>query len=400
VGALAGFDRVISFDMGGTSTDVSLLDGELGTTNEAEIAGLPVAVPVLDIHTVGAGGGSIARFDRAGALRVGPESAGADPGPIAYGKGESPTITDAHLVLGRLPAAGLLGGSFPLDAARARRGLERAKGPMRTVESFARGILDVANATMEKAIRVISIERGHDPRDYALIAFGGAGGLHACELAAALDIPRVVIPQLPGGLSALGILRADVIRDFSRTVRVVAGTGATEKATSRAFAHLERAARQAMHAEGFRAGNLSALRLFDLRYSGQAYELTIPAGKGFVAAFHRAHEQRYGYSDPARPVEIVNVRLRMVGGVSRPALPRLRRGENARAAVTGKQPAYISGAWRSIAIYNREKLRAGSRFSGPATVAEYSATTFLPPGWRGRVDDYGNLILQPAERTR
>ncbi|MBI3406631.1 MAG: hydantoinase/oxoprolinase family protein, partial [Acidobacteria bacterium] len=194
VAQCSGFQRIISFDMGGTSTDVSLLEGELRTTNEASVAELPVAVPVLDIHTVGAGGGSIARFDRAGALRVGPESAGADPGPICYGRGELPTVTDAHLILGRLNESGLLGGQFRLDEARTqkwmRHALSEAPRSLRFVHEFAQGIVDVANATMEKAIRVVSIERGYDPRDYSLVAFGGAGGLHACDLAVALEMPR------------------------------------------------------------------------------------------------------------------------------------------------------------------------------------------------------------------
>ncbi len=238
--ALAGYDRVITFDMGGTSTDVSLVSGDLNVTTESHVAGMPVAVPMLEIHTVGAGGGSIARFDEAGALRVGPESAGADPGPICYGRGEQPTVTDAHLVLGRLAPEGLLGGGFPLDEARARRYMEQARGPVRSIEEFAMGILAVANTTMEKAIRVISIERGHDPRDYTLVAFGGAGGLHACQLAAALGLPRVLVPKFAGGLSALGILAADVVKDFSRTVRMeVPSRGAVRLALARAFAGIE-----------------------------------------------------------------------------------------------------------------------------------------------------------------
>src|ERR1700692_2163447 len=219
---LARLDTCISFDMGGTSTDVALHTGELRTTSEAIVAELPVAVPMLEIHTVGAGGGSIARFDEGGALRVGPESAGALPGPVCYGRGMNPTVTDAHAVLGHLGGAGLLGGSFSLDIPRARaqmqKVLKQSGSRFRTVEAFAQGIIAVANAVMEKAIRVISVERGHDPRDYTLIAFGGAGGLHACDLAAALEMRGVLIPVFPGGLSALGILQANVVKEFSRTV--------------------------------------------------------------------------------------------------------------------------------------------------------------------------------------
>ncbi|MGE5322363.1 MAG: hydantoinase/oxoprolinase family protein, partial [Actinomycetota bacterium] len=221
VSARSGFTRLITFDMGGTSTDVALVDGRPSTTNEAEVAGLPVRVPVLDIHTVGAGGGSLARFDAGGALRVGPESAGADPGPICYGKGELPTVTDANLLLGRLPADQFLGGEFRLDVERTRSIVERwlkQQGSRLSAQEFAAGVVRVVNANMEKALRVVSIERGYDPRQFALAAFGGAGAMHACELAKSLRIPRVIVPVYPGALSALGILISDVVKDHSRTV--------------------------------------------------------------------------------------------------------------------------------------------------------------------------------------
>ena len=217
----SGFERIIAFDMGGTSTDVSLVEGAITTASHAEIAGLPIGVPMLDIHTVGAGGGSLARFDAAGVLRVGPESAGADPGPICYGRGTQPTVTDANLLLGRLQPARFLGGDFTLDLERTRRITREWLKQQRTtltIEKFAAGVIRVINATMEKAIRVVSIERGRDPRDYALVAFGGAGGLHACALAEALSIPHVIVPALPGALSALGILASNVVKDYSRTV--------------------------------------------------------------------------------------------------------------------------------------------------------------------------------------
>src|SRR5437016_9824035 len=221
VAARSGFERIITFDMGGTSTDVALVDGSLATTNEAEVAGLPVRVPILDIHTVGAGGGSLARFDAGGALRVGPESAGADPGPICYGKGERPTVTDANLLLGRLPADQFLGGDFQLDLPRTQKIVAqwlKDNNSKLTPEEFAAGVVRVVNANMEKAIRVVSIERGYDPRQFSLAAFGGAGAMHACELAQALRIPKVIVPACPGALSALGILISDVVKDHSRTV--------------------------------------------------------------------------------------------------------------------------------------------------------------------------------------
>jgi N-methylhydantoinase A len=396
----AGFHRIIGFDMGGTSTDVALIEDALRTTNESTIAGLPVSVPVLDIHTVGAGGGSIARFDRAGALRVGPESAGADPGPICYGRAERPTVTDAHLVLGHLAPEGLLGGEFPLDEPRTRRLMERSCGPIRSIEEFAQGILDVADATMEKAIRVISVERGYDPRDYTLVAFGGAGGLHACGLSAALGMPRVVVPKFPGALSALGILRADVVKDFSQTVLLpAASVRAVAAPLRRAFARMEALGRREMVREGFSQGTVRTERLLDMRYIGQAYELTVSATGDFLKTFHRAHERRYGYADPARAAEVVNVRARFIGTTRKPELRRSHAArKDASAALVGRRRAVFRGRPLVTPVYDRARLHAGARFSGPAIVAEYSATTVLPPGWRARVDAFENLILEPVRR--
>jgi N-methylhydantoinase A len=404
VAGLAGFDRIITFDMGGTSTDVALMDARrrdsLGTTSETVISGVPVAVPMLDIHTVGAGGGSLARFDRAGALRVGPESAGADPGPICYGQGEKPTVTDANLLLGRIPKQGLLGGALELDTARTLRWMDRARGAMRSVEQFAQGILDVANSVMEKAIRAISVERGHDPRDYTLVAFGGAGALHACDLAAALEIPRVLVPCLPGALSALGILRADVAKDFSHTIRLEVQNASQVRGKLRPeFAVLERKGREQMRAEGFARDSVSIDRTLDVRYIGQSYELKVPFTGDFVAAFHRAHERRFGYCDRNRSCEVVNVRARFTGSVPKPGLRKLRArsSKDARAIVApGEKSAAIFSGRNSPAIYDRTQLQAGNRIPGPAIVTEYSATTVIPPKWTGRVDSFGNIILEPS----
>lgn len=399
VAADAGFDRIIGFDMGGTSTDVSLIEGALPTTNESVVADLPIAVPMLEIHTVGAGGGSIARVDRGGALRVGPESAGADPGPICYGRGEQPTVTDAHLILGRLGSEGLLGGDFRLDPARTRNFMDKflrgAQG-IASVEKLAQGVLDVVEATMEKAIRVISIERGRDPRDYTLVAFGGAGGLHACSLADALSIPRVLVPKFPGALSALGILRADVVKDFSRTVaaRVNAASNSNDL-LRRAFAELEREGARAMRAEGFSPRHIRIERSFDLRYVGQAYELNIPAGGDLPRKFHHEHERRYGYSDAKRPIEVVNVRAKFIGAAPRLNWPRHKPGlPNASHAIATNRRVFFEARPLRARIYVREKLRSGNGLRGPAIVAEYSATTVVPPGWQGRVDEFENLILR------
>jgi N-methylhydantoinase A len=392
----AGFARVIAFDMGGTSTDVALLDGPLRTTNEAEVAGLPVSVPMLDIHTVGAGGGSLARFDRGGALRVGPESAGADPGPICYGRGTLPTVTDAHLVLGRIVPEGFLGGEFRLDLQRAREWLGRARGAMKTIGQFAQGILDVVETNMEKAIRVISVERGYDPRDYTLVAFGGAGGLHACGLAAALEMPRVLIPKFPGGLSALGILRADVVKDFSKTVLLALQSLRYAKSVlQKEFRPIDSRAMADLRQEGFASQQIRIERLLDTRYVGQAYELTVSANGNFAAAFHRAHEKRYGYCDAARPVEIVNIRVRAIGSTPKPALPKIpHAGADSGAALMREREVFFGGQEINTRVYDRARLRAGNRFRGPAIVTEYSATTVVLPGWRVRVDDYGNLLME------
>ncbi|HUJ30007.1 MAG TPA: hydantoinase/oxoprolinase family protein [Candidatus Acidoferrum sp.] len=401
VAADAGYDHVISFDMGGTSTDVALIERALRTTNESVIAGLPIAVPMLEIHTVGAGGGSIARFDRAGALRVGPESAGADPGPICYGRGELPTVTDAHLILGRLGSEGLLGGDFRLHEDRARDFMHRAirgvRG-MRSLEQFAQGILDVVEATMEKAIRVISIEKGRDPRDYTLVAFGGAGGLHACTLAACLSIPRVLIPKFPGALSALGILRADVVKDFSQTVLLpVDSLPAVTRSLRPHFSGLARHGLREMRAEGFSGSSIRLEYFVEARYVGQAYELLVAAAGDFVRAFHREHERRYGYSDPARPVEVVNVRARFTGRMSAIPWPRRKLGRaDSRAAIVTRRQVYFAGKRRETPIYSREQLTPGNLLRGPAVASEYSATTVVPPGWTVRVDEFENLIATPS----
>ncbi len=293
----AGFERVIGLDMGGTSTDVFLSDATRGgvrRTRESVVAGVPVSTPMLEIHTAGAGGGSIARFDAGGMLRVGPESAGADPGPICFGRGTNATVTDANLLLGRLHAASFLGGGAPLDRERTERLMAEQKGGLRTVEEFAAGILRVVETEMEKAIRVISVEQGYDPRDFALVAFGGGGPLHACSLARSLRIPTVVIPAMPGALSALGILLSDVVRDHARTVML---PGESVSGLNSLFAEIEEEARAEFEAEGLEGAAQYSL---DLRYTGQGYELNVPWDAAHpsdsVTEFHRAHEQRYGFS--------------------------------------------------------------------------------------------------------
>jgi N-methylhydantoinase A len=398
---LAGIDKVITFDMGGTSTDVALLSGELRTTNESMAGGFPVALSMLEIHTVGAGGGSLARFDRGGALRVGPESAGAEPGPICYGRGDQATVTDAHAVLRHFGETGLLGGSFTLDTARARRLLEKSRGAFRTVEEFAEGILAVANAVMEKAIRVISVERGHDPREYTLVAFGGAGGMHACALASALEMRGVLLPLFPGGLSALGILRADVVREFSHTVLLaVRDVRQVSEELHKRFRRLESEGKLALRQEGFPVAKIRIEPRLDMRYAGQAYELSVPAAGDFVSAFHLTHERRYGYHDPSRTVEIVNLRVRATGVTDKPRvekLPRAAKGSQVRASES--LDFVLDGKRQKAALIIRQELCCGNRFPGPAVISEYSATTLVPHGWRAKVDAHGQILLTQA-RTR
>jgi N-methylhydantoinase A len=252
---------------------------------------------------------------------------------------------------------------------------------------------------MEKAIRVISVERGHDPRDYTLVAFGGAGALHACELAAALEIPRVLVPCFPGALSALGILRADVTKDLSRTVRLnIQSVAGAMPLLPRTFAAVEKDGLQQMRAEGFSVGAIQIQRTLDMRYAGQSYELNVPFADDFISAFHRAHERRYGYADRARPCEIVNIRTRFTGSTPKPALPELRAGgPSPAAALVANSPVRLDQRRVVARVYDRDKLRAGNRIAGPAIVTEYSATTLIPPAWVARVDRIGNLILEPRQ---
>jgi N-methylhydantoinase A len=352
-------------------------------------------VPVIDIHTVGAGGGSIAEVDRGGALRVGPESAGADPGPICYGRGEQVTVTDANLLLGRLDVSYPLGGTLVLDESRVRPAFERLSRRLgvRDALAAAQGVVDVANANMEAALRVISVERGHDPRDFTLVTFGGAGGLHAVELASALSIPRILVPAYPGLLSALGVLLSDVVQDFGRTV-MLHGEGAAPGFLEKRFADLERRAATAMRREGFDSGRLRLERIVDMRYRGQSFEIGVPYTRAFEAAFHRLHERRYGYADHRRETEVVTLRVRARGLPPKPTIPRHRPGptdpEGAEIAV---KKVRFGGTFRMSRVFERSALRAGNVVSGPALVFEYSASTVIPPGFTGRVDAYLNLLI-------
>jgi N-methylhydantoinase A len=405
VARLAGFDKIIAFDMGGTSTDVALVDGEAGgptATNESIVSGMPISVPMLDIHTVGAGGGSLAWFDDAGILHVGPESAGADPGPICYGSGMQATVSDANLILGRLVPDHFLGGKIRLDTSRTRAYMERARLTMASVEEFSEGIIRLAEAEMEKAIRVISVERGYDPREFALVAFGGAGPLHASALARALGIPRVLVPKMPGALSALGILLADTVRDYSKTV-MLGGDSPLETL----FAELERLGAEESGGHSVRAVSSQAVssqtlssqasftRSADIRYAGQGYELNVPAGPDMLQNFHRAHRRRYGHCDESRTVEVVNVRVRVTLTAEPVELERSRlRDGDGRQARIGSRRVIFGGEPCEAPVYDREGLQAGDRFSGPAIVTEYSSTTVVPWEHLASVDAGHNLVIE------
>jgi N-methylhydantoinase A len=404
----SGFTRIIAFDMGGTSTDVSLVEGSPTTANDAQVAGLPISVPMLDIHTVGAGGGSLARFDAGGILRVGPESASADPGPICYGRGTQPTVTDANLLLGRLQPMQFLGGDFTLDLDRTRRITRewlKQQGSSLTLDRFAAGVIRVINATMEKAIRVVSIERGRDPRDFALISFGGAGGLHACALAASLSIPHVIVPALPGALSALGILFSDVVKDYSRTVLLSVAGKMPHARLDQEFSALEKQAAEDFHQEGW-LGSVQYRRAVDVRYRGQGYELNLPFTRTLLRDFEQEHKRRYGYAHPTRPVELVTLRLRATVkssklGISRKAVTihvgtaALGRPGRAKpgSPSTPKAPVIFEGKKLSTIIYSREDLKPGKTYRGPAIITEYSATTVIPPGKHFQLNEGGNLDI-------
>jgi N-methylhydantoinase A len=405
VAAAAGFRDLVAIDIGGTSADITLVaDGEPGLTMTGHIGDWPLALPMIDIATIGAGGGSIARLSTEGALAVGPRSAGAEPGPVCYGKGGTePTVTDAHLVLGHLPPY-LLGGSFALDVEAARRAIAtRIAAPMGlTLEDAARGILAIVDNHMTGAIRVVSVERGHDPRDFVLVPFGGAGPLHGGALARLLGIATLLVPPAPGVLSALGLLIANVKTEFSRTCFERPPDYDHERIAA-TFRELEAEAVAWLDSEGVPAAARRLMRQASLRYRHQGFELVVPWPAGEVdaasipraiAAFHRRHERLYTFAQEDTPVEIVNLRVDAIGAFPPLRLPELPRGSGAQDALVAHQPVALPTGSVEAPIYDRARLGAGDRFAGPAIVTQLDATTLLLPGQRAEMHPLGALIIR------
>jgi N-methylhydantoinase A len=410
IGEATGFPDLVTFDVGGTSTDVSLVEaGRPAFTAESMVAGYPVRVPMVDIQVIGAGGGSIAALDDAGALKVGPTSAGADPGPAGYGHGgQRATITDANLLLGRLSPATLLGGRLPVDLAAARRVLqEQVAAPLGLpIEMAAEGILRIANAGMARAIRSISTERGHDLRRFALFAYGGAGPLHAGDVARELGIPRVIVPAEPGTLCARGILHSDLSFDLAKT-RITPARPETWPEIAAAFAELVGSAAEILDRERVPEADRQTLHGVDARYEGQNFEVHValdglsPGSDAdaldgeFARRFGAAHRAAYGYDIPGRAVEIVTLRLKMIGAVRKPRILAPADDSTRGSSETGRRLVYFdrTTGWVETPVHDRGRLPIGAEIAGPAVIEEMSATTLLHPGQRATADAAGNLIV-------
>jgi N-methylhydantoinase A len=413
VGAAIGVANVLSFDMGGTTAKAgTIIGGEPEIAYEFEAAGsthsgraskgsgYPVRFPFVDLAEVSAGGGTIARLDTVGVLRVGPMSAGADPGPACYGKGSQPTVTDANVVLGRLNPVALVGGTFPIDASRSHAAVASVAAPLGgDVERTAAGIVALVDAEMAKVLRIVSVERGLDPRDFVLMAFGGGGPLHACALAGDLGMRRVVIPRYPGLFSALGLLAADVRATFSRSLVAPLDTVTLGDARA-AAATLDGEARAALRQQGVAADEIRTVVELDVRYTGQSFDLTVPFDgevPAIAEAFHQRHERRYGYASRDERVELATVRVTAIGSAG--AAPHTAIGGNgvrrdAGAARIGTRRAWDAGGFVEAAIYDRERLTAGSAFAGPAIVEQYDTTSWIPAGWSALCDGAGNVIVE------
>ena len=395
IAKLAGIKKIISFDMGGTSTDVSLCDGDVRLSTQTLIDEMPIKIPVVDMVTVGAGGGSIAYIDPGGALRVGPQSAGADPGPVCYGKGKKITVTDANLFLGRMSAEFFLGGRMRLKADKVSGYLSRfsKKLGMSSVRA-AEGIIDIAIANMARAIKVISVEKGFDVRDYTLVSFGGAGGLHACELAESLLIKKILVPRNAGVLSALGMILADIIKDYSKSVLLKVKENDFSKILNM-FKPLISQGMKDVLSEGISKSSISVENSVDMRYVGQSHELMLPFKDSYIEDFHKLHKKTYGYSNTEYEIEVINVRVRVIGKTRKPSLGKRVIIDSMKGdALTRKTRCYFRGKWFKADVYNWNSLRTNSKIKGPALIVEDTSTTLLPPEYICNVEDYENLIIQ------
>ncbi len=408
IGAMIGIPSLITFDMGGTSSDVALLDdGEAKLASEANVHGYPIKAPMLDIHTVGAGGGSLAAIDSGGLLKVGPRSAGADPGPVCYGRGATePAVTDANVVLQTLNPTHLLGGRMPIDQSLSKQAIGRLADELGLdLMATAQGIISVVTANMAKAIRVISVQRGHDPRDYALVAFGGAGPLHAARLARELDMKRIVVPRNPGIGCALGLLLTDLRANFA-TTRLAMLSQALVPDMAEIFVALQEQADHWFAEEGVASADRRLKRTADLRYHGQNYELAIDVPDGPITpatitalaeGFAAAHKRLYGFVAEGEAVQLVTYRVEAVGLVPKAAFrPEPDAGSDASHAIIGSREVWFpeAGGFVACPIYDRDKLKSGNRFAGPAIVEQMDSTTVLLPGMSATVEPYLNLILE------
>ena len=413
LGRALGLEHVLSFDMGGTTAKAGTIRGgvpEISASFEAagsthsgrsvKGSGYPVRFPFVDLAEVSAGGGTIAWVDTGDTLRVGPTSAGADPGPACYGRGDRPTVTDANVVLLRLNPRALLDGAFPIDAARSRDAVARVAAPLGgDVERTAAGIVALVDAEMAKVLRIVSVERGHDPRDFTLLAFGGGGPLHACAVAGEIGVARVIVPASPGVFSAYGLLAADVRVSAVRSLVVPADEVAWKRARE-LFDALADEADTALGEQGVAKSERSFVRELELRYVGQSTELAVTAARTLaeaVEAFHQRHEQRYGFAARRDPVELVAVRVTGIGTTPKPRLVAAaapaRRAPEPR-ALRERRTVFDGTAFVETPVYGRAALRPGDAFDGPAVVEQYDATTYVAPAWRARVDGYDNLVLE------
>jgi N-methylhydantoinase A len=413
LGQTLGRPDILSFDMGGTTAKVGLIqDGRPSVTKDYSVgghagagigglslSGYPVRTPVVDLVEIGAGGGSIAWVDSGGLLRVGPQSAGADPGPVCYGRGGTePTVTDANVVLGRLNPRYFLGGEMDLDVEGARTAIEeRCARPLGLdVTQAAHGIVEIANAAMVNALHLISVQRGYDPRDFVLVGFGGAGPVHANAIARDAEMPTLLIPRSPGIFSATGLLTTDLKRDAAVTIMRRLDEVDDAEVES-VFGELERAGRAELEKEGVSGDRVDFLRQIDMRYVGQSYELTIPAGEGLLERFHAEHDRTYGFAAPAEAVELVSLRLSSVGRIAKPPARALERGDTP--GPKERRRVYFAEAngYVDCPVYDRYALPAGARLAGPAVVEEFDSTTVVHPGFAVSVDDTGNLIIEKEQ---